>query len=415
MTYGRSNLRLKFRRGIAFPEYLDESKHRLLVEAVIGFYEENVGKKFGEIDWDELKLIVGCDKLYKGLRKVMERYYRPEMESLRQTVNPKVLRLRVFKLVNELYGGFVPSGERRKALKYLEELLGVEDLEEVLWQDMEYEKPLKRIFKPSVRDVVEAYNFETVDTICINSSSLKIEVEGQPGILAKIAKVLGRTCKHLGLVYDARAGGNWMKTLVEGPRSLFGKPTRYGLRLTLLLTRMLPILVEAGNWRVTSRTHFTRRTLTIRVLSSRRMPSISPPRKLGVQPAFDSEVEERIYWTLKALGLEAIREPEPIALGDLIYIPDFKIVHRGREFYIEVAGYWRKEYAEKKAYKLSEVAKLGKNIIVLADEKLKPYLRKVKAPIIYYTVRRGRPVLPYKKLLDIVRGRSEDVGIRGKR
>lgn len=404
MTYGRSNLRLKFEGGDVKPEYLDSRRDGGLIGEVIEFYELNLGKPYGSILWEELRAIVGDDKLYKGLRKVMSYFYKPK--DVKVAKDLRRLRLKVFRIVNERYGGFLNSKVREEALKEIEHEVGVLGLEDILWADDVNERPLVRIKKPTVKEVVETYNFETIDTICVNSSKLRVKVYGDSLTLNSIAKATGRYCKLYGLIYDARAESGWLEVEVEGPRSLFGRPTRYGLRLTLYLTHMLPRMLNARSWSIEAKTHFTRSTLNVKILTSTFKPEIRVPQVKKPQQVFDSDVEKRIYYTLRGLKLNVRRDVEPIALGNIIYIPDFKVEVNGETYYIEVVGYWRKEYAEKKAYKLSEVSKLNLKLIAIVDEKLKPYMEQVRIPKVYYRVSGDRVVLPYGDLVKMLSGSS---------
>ena len=407
MTYGRANLRLRFRRGYAIPLYLDPIKDRNLVEAVIDFYEMNIEKLYGSIKWEDLRVIVGDDKLYHGLRKSMNYFYRPAEHKV-NIANPKLLRLRVFQLVNAEYGGFLPSDKRKEFLELIERKLGIRNIDKILWIDELGERPLTRIKKPTPTDVIEVYNFETIDTICTNSSELVVEVKAVPRVLSSIAKAIGRYSKVYGLLYDIRSKHNYLRASIAGPHSLFGRPTKYGLRLSLMLEKLLPSLYSETiySWSIWSKTHFKRTKISIKIISNDYRPTLKVPEGIKrPQPAFDSSIEERIYRALKSIGLNITRDVEPIALGDLLYIPDMKIEVNGENYYIEIAGYWRKEYAEKKAYKLHEITKTLNNFIVIADEKLKTYLKRLKVPVIYYTLVSGRPIVPYINILEVLRNK----------
>jgi len=405
LTYGRKNLKLNFMRGYAIPLYLDSKSHRGLLEATIAFYETNLGKPYGSIDWEELRMIIGDDRLYEALRKVMSIFYKPKAPTIKPIVNPKSLRLKVFQLVNERYGGFIPSHLREKALKEIAEELKLNvSIDEVLWCDDVNELPLMRVRKANIESVIKAFNYETLDTVCVNSSKIVIETSRHEGGLGKLARSIGRYCKLYGLVYYIKYTNDKLRIIIEGPCSLFGKPTRYGNRLSLLLVRILPRLYGMRLWSVDATMHTrTGRTIPIRLLSNDIRPELGVTGEVKVREVYDSSVEESIYRVLKSLGVNIIREEEPIALGDLLYLPDFKIYSPKGIFYLEVAGYWRREYAEKKAYKLHEVSKVFKNIILVADEKLKPYFNKLKIPVIYYRISYGKPILPYNKILKIIK------------
>jgi len=405
VTYGRRNLRLKpVSKGVFEPKYLSSTKDRSVVEATIGFYESCLGKRFGDIDWEELRIIIGDDRLFNGLRKVMSHFYKPKEIELKTIANPKSVKIKVFKIINEKYGGFVNSSIRSDVVKRISEELKIPNIDEILWADDVSNMPLVKIREPSVEEVVSLYNFETLDTVFVNSSKVFIKAQGEPEVLAKLAKKVGRECKFYGLIYDMKyfRERRTLNISVEGPYGVFGKPTKYGSRLSILTSKIISTLKTLDKWVVYSKTHFRRNIFNIRVLSDKLVPELKIPENVKPQLAFDSEVEKKIYYTLKAIGFNVVREPEPIALGDLLYIPDFKVEKGGVEFLVEIVGFWRKEYVEKKMFKLAEVAKFRRNIIVLADEKLESFLSKLKIPVIYYSLRQGRPVLPYRRILEIM-------------
>jgi len=406
LTYGRRNLRLVFSGGKAKPVYLDPVEHRGLVEEVIGFYRACEGKRIGDVDWEELRIVVGDDRLYKAFRKVMSHFYRA-LQPKKPPVDPMLLRLKVFQLVNTRFGGYVPQERRGEALEEIARELRLSvDVEEALWSDDVNELVLSKVAEPSVEEVVKVFNFETIDTVCVNSSQVVIEVGRSEKVLSSVVRGVGRFSKLYGLVYDMRYTGGVLRISVEGPRSLFRKPTAYGSRLSLLISKLLNMLYTAKYWRVEALMHSSRRVVEVELLSHRLKPLVDVERHANVKHVFDSSIEESVFRVLKSMGVDVRREEEPIALGELVYLPDFKVYRNGRVFYIEVAGYWRKEYAERKAYKLSEISKVLSNLIVIADEKLQPFFKKLRIPIIYYTMVYGKPVLPYKKVLDIMDSRE---------
>ncbi|MEM2388940.1 MAG: DUF790 family protein [Ignisphaera sp.] len=406
MTYGRKNLRLVYRPGRVYPLYLDPERDRDLIREVLQFYLDNEGRRFGDIDWEELRIVVGDDRLYNALRKTMSYFFKPlQVEG---KVDPRILRLRVFQLVNTKFGGFVPQSSRGEAIELLKREVGVDgDLDKLLWIDDLDELPLTRVANPSIEDIARVYNLETVDTVCVNSSRISIEIGRYEKLLGNIARSIGRLSKLYGLVYDMRYHGNVFRAVIEGPRSLFRRPTVYGSRLSLLLLKIIDMLYSSRVWwRVESETHLARKTINIEILSNSLKPILATGGiEYEVKQVFDSSIEESIYRVLSSLGIDIRREEEPIALGQLLYLPDFKIYRNGKVYYLEVAGFWRKEYAEKKAYKLREVSKALNNLIVVADENLKPFLEKIGVPVIYYTVVQGKPVLPYKRIIDIIDGK----------
>lgn len=411
LTYGRKNLKFVYRNGVAYPYYMDVNRDESLVTEVIKFYEDNVGKKYSDIDWDELRIIVGDDRVYNAIRRIMTFFYRHKPKDL-TSINPKLLRIRVFQLVNKLYGGFIPSNVREEALIKIKNLLGIQtdiNLDEILWVDDLDEAILIKVREPSIEEVVKLFNFETIDTICTNAYGIFIEIKKGEALLGNLSKTIGRLSKFYGVIYDARYDGSLLRFSFDGPRSLFRRSmASYGSRISLILSSVIPTLYTLGNWTIYAFIGGLRKTKLV-ILSNKLKPYISHiDKEHKVKEVFDSSIEESIFNVLKSLGVDIRREEEPIALGDIFFIPDFKVCKNRKCFYIEVIGYWRKEYIEKKMYKLSEVSKIINRILIIADERLKQYLDRLKIPIIYYTVIHGKPVLNYRRVLELLNSNYKD-------
>ncbi|HEX9653177.1 MAG TPA: DUF790 family protein, partial [bacterium] len=70
---------------------------------------------------------------------------------------------------------------------------------------------------------------------------------------------------------------------------------------------------------------------------------------------FDSSVEEAFFRGFQKRKTAWIieREAEILDLGETVFIPDFKLSHPdGREFLLEIVGFWTPEYLQKKMEKI---------------------------------------------------------------
>jgi hypothetical protein len=160
-----------------------------------------------------------------------------------------------------------------------------------------------------------------------------------------------------------------------GPQELVGAPNQYGERLARLCRALLGYRRVSGGaqgglsgWAtVYLRGNPFTFTLDDRLLRLLRAetPEAEAEAALAADDAsvaFDSQLERRLYEDFTALGragetagwrLE--REPEPLLFGTTILVPDFALTRDQRRVYLEVAGYWRPGYRERKARKLLEL------------------------------------------------------------
>jgi predicted nuclease of restriction endonuclease-like RecB superfamily len=64
-----------------------------------------------------------------------------------------------------------------------------------------------------------------------------------------------------------------------------------------------------------------------------------------------------------AKSISRRREPEPFVVGRHVMTPDFSFEKDGMKAYLEVVGFWTKDYLAKKVQKLKEVH--ANNMIVV--------------------------------------------------
>lgn len=168
-----------------------------------------------------------------------------------------------------------------------------------------------------------------------------------------------------------------------GPQEVTGAPNQYGVRLARLCRALLGYRRGAGD---------AERRANLAALASRGLhgtaqvylhgrPVTFPlePKLLrlmqvssaqGADPfaidaseattAFDSDLERRLHADFAALerageaqGWRLEREPEPVLANDTILVPDFALTRGRQRVYLEIAGYWRPGYRERKARKLA--------------------------------------------------------------
>ena len=150
---------------------------------------------------------------------------------------------------------------------------------------------------------------------------------------------------------------------MDGPASLFKASTRYGLALA----KMIPALLHVSKWslqaKLQNRDPYSGNIKTGKfTLSSDRCDPGKPYDSMLEASFAKSWQKARIEWRLE-------REVDLVPLPGTVMIPDFRIVHPdGREFLLEIVGYWRPEYLKKKFYQVrnSDVD----NLILAISERL---------------------------------------------
>jgi len=147
----------------------------------------------------------------------------------------------------------------------------------------------------------------------------------------------------------------------------------------------------------------------VRLLSSHVKPLLPVERVNAPTPVFDTCADTYVYRRLRMLRLNVSRVAQPVEAKDLVYIPDLKIEEAGKTIFIEVVNYWNREYGVRKATKLREVCQVIKNLIVVADDRMRQFLQGLPIPVAYYTMDLYEPWGPLTEVVDYVKRMVEEL------
>ncbi|MCS7116253.1 MAG: DUF790 family protein, partial [Nitrososphaerota archaeon] len=400
--FPRTLLKFKVKGGVMQPLFLNPnfSDHLSIAERALEFYESCLGMEKGSIDFDELRYRIGDDRLADGLRYALNHIftYKPKV-TRRLKISPTNLRLKLFKFVGSLEGGFARN--RVEVLKRFKEEcddeevrgLELEDLDDYLWSDYPKGYVLVKV-KDDVSpiDVIKYYNYEVLDTLLSNSRMLIFMTKGSHKVpKGMFVKEVVRRVKEFGLIYDAQLKDDYVLVSTYGPIELFGKPTRFASRLSMLFNTVQPFLKTVGDWSVKILVHLKKRDLPC-ILTDSNMPDYAKDMRIDeeIVPIFDSRVERKFYMAMSSVSKYRIeREAEPIIVGDTLIVPDYTF-HRidGVKWYLEIIGYWRPEYVAKKKAKLMELKRAGfDKLILLVENSHIEYFKDIGFPVFPYRMK----------------------------
>jgi predicted nuclease of restriction endonuclease-like RecB superfamily len=180
--------------------------------------------------------------------------------------------------------------------------------------------------------------------------------------------------------------GQAVSIILYGPTEVMGAPAQYGERLARLARALLGYRRSEGGGRAAlaqtglsgrARMYLYGRPAWFR-LDSRLIRLLGvldrDPEDAVADVVFDSSLEHDLYSDFASLstggearGWELEREPEPILVADTILVPDFALTRGRRRVYLEIAGYWRPGYRERKARKLA-LLRRRVDLIIAAPE-----------------------------------------------
>jgi predicted nuclease of restriction endonuclease-like RecB superfamily len=343
---------------------IDRSNLAIATE-LIACFQEALGTTQGELE-RQLQELEGDStdyRLKRGLAHLLKSLCELEVVS---PLEPQLLRERVFALSAQS----IPSSHQsHQVLSSLALQLSHELEREVLpaqirtglYADLAENRILTRFDAPTPEELLHRYNLSQVQGVFYRASHLTLNAHRNvPGEY----KLLFRYLKLFQLMaYIEGDADHGFTITIDGPTSLFNPSTRYGLAIA----KLIPALLHVTKWSLSAtlqtRDFYTNNWKTGRfsLNSDCGLVSHYPPGK-----PYDSMLEAAFADRWDALKTDWVleREVDLIPIPGSVMIPDFRLVHPdGRTFLLEIVGYWRPEYLQKK---FAQVRRAECNNLILA-------------------------------------------------
>ncbi|MFN6469126.1 MAG: DUF790 family protein [Nostoc sp. SerVER01] len=344
---------------------IDRQTSELAIE-LINYFQSAVGKTQGVLE-RQLTDFEGDSTDYRvkrGLAYILKSSFCTfEVVS---PLEPQMLRERVFSLaaksVSSRESTQVTLGKVADELtQELEREVLPEQVRNGLYADLSENKILTVFDAPTAPDLLNRYNLSQVQGVFYKASQLVLNAHRNvPGEY----KLLFRYLKLFQLMaYIEGDADHGFTITIDGPTSLFNPSTRYGLAIA----KLIPALLHVTKWSLSSilqtRDAYTNTWKTGRFTLNSECGLVShyPPGK-----PYDSMLEASFAdkWDALKSGWALEREVDLIPIPGSVMIPDFRLVHPdGRTFLLEIVGYWRPEYLQKK---FSQVRRAGRDDLILA-------------------------------------------------
>lgn len=344
-----------------------DAKNIALANDIISCFQAAQGTTQGELDRQLLELEGDSTdfRVKRGLSHLLKSESFSKFEII-SPLDPQELRQRVFSLASQT----LPSHQAtQQTLEKLANKLSQELSREVLpteikaglYSDLSENKIFTQFEAPTPEELLHRYNLSQVQGIFYRASQIQLNAHRNvPGEY----KLLFRYLKLFQLMaYIEGDADHGFTITVDGPTSLFKTSTRYGLALA----KLLPALLHVTKWSLHAILH-TRDTYTdtwktgrFTLTSECGLVSHYPPGK-----PYDSMLEASFADRWESLKTDWVleREVDLIPIPGSVMIPDFRLVHPdGRSFLLEIVGYWRTEYLQKK---FAQVRKSECNNLILA-------------------------------------------------
>jgi uncharacterized protein len=356
--------------------YVTERDH-VWLRALLDEYIRYAEKKHSELRQrliEPLPVAAPRHKL-KIAQQVLER-----MCSLRErsALPPQEARRAVFTLAAERSTTTI----RRHVVREAAAALGVshEQLEDALFADLASERLLGELPQDLCpARLPEQVNLAMIGGLLARAREVRIVAHGHTRALVRQAKLVGLICVvervlpkslgsevPLGSGLDAVTEGQLEAVAihVSGPLALFRHTRIYGRALASLVPR----IAWCQRYEVSAQCQLSERGAPLRV-TVRSGDPLPAGRELE---RHDSRLERDFARAFArcAPDWDLIREPEPIAVGRGLIFPDFELRHRHypeRRWYLEIAGFWTREYLTNKLAQLRSAA--IDRLLLCIDEK----------------------------------------------
>ena len=338
---------------------------------LIACFQEAVGKTQGELDSQLVELEGDSPdyRLKRGLAHLLKSGFCTfEVVS---PLEPQELRQRVFALSaksipNQLASQRILNNLADQLSQELKREVIPEHIKTGLYADLQENRILTQFYPVIAEDLLHRYNLSQVQGVFYRASQITLNAHRNvPGEY----KLLFRYLKLFQLMaYIEGDADHGFTIAIDGPTSLFKPSTRYGLAIA----KLLPALLHVTKWSLQA-------TLQTRDFYSKqeKIGKFSIDSNCGLishyprGKTYDSMIEESFANRWDSLKTEWVleREVDLIPIPGSVMIPDFRLVHPdGRSFLLEIVGYWRPEYLQRK---FAQVRRAGcDNLILAISERL---------------------------------------------
>jgi predicted nuclease of restriction endonuclease-like RecB superfamily len=302
-------------------------------------------------------------------------------------LDPEDLRIALFSSVwnrgaaTGLVGDDLFSGDRDGILSSLGSSFGISpaQIEGAMFADTPGER---RLTFPAgernevARHAIRAVNLERLRRKLRQSVRLTLEMPARTGGSSSSVRLLWGA-KRLGLMYDASESGNSILMNLAGPYALFGMTTMYGNRLF----EFVRLVLESGEsgWRLKADILVRERNRTkalrnISLEAAMRFHFIQSGHEPAQRPRSGDEEAFQKYFARCSRNWRLDYEGALVPLGEkgkrLFMVPDFvaRCPLTPTEVLVEIVGFWKKEYLEKKIEKLRLLG--NRHVAVIVSKKL---------------------------------------------
>ncbi|TFF84913.1 DUF790 family protein [Candidatus Heimdallarchaeota archaeon] len=436
------------------PLFLDEDNTRVL-SPIIDLFQKALKEKWRQNEVEQRlkrfkKQLPG--RKYPAIKRTLKDFFTFQEISLFDFVPERTTRelqkkglttlfeleLYLYQVINEQYNGYLPLEKRddflkKKSLEF--DFSSQKKLEEALSLALEknYRIMLTSDELPTSAIITQQYHFHILETILMNSTRLVLEKKEKTGAFIKNAIYL---CKKYLLDFNIYlyqeslqksnklikieetteqfAAAKKVTLKIEGPKEVGGSPRDYSWHLKKFLLDLLGRYQEMEteiHLKIHQKKCFYKLGKKDLTIIKKSIGFLKKEGKVDI----DSKIEAQFlrFFGTNSAGWKAKAESSAFIFQDTkekqqIIIPDFEL-YRGPEelFFLEIIGYYRESYIQKKIEKLNALREItNQKMILLINSSIADRFSSLEDyyPIFIYD---GKKPIPIEK---IVRYLEQNVG-----
>jgi predicted nuclease of restriction endonuclease-like RecB superfamily len=214
---------------------------------------------------------------------------------------------------------------------------------EALYADLEEQARLTGFDAPTPQGLLERYNLALAQGLLLKATQVRLRLTAPT---VGRARQLLRWVRFCRLMATARREGADLLFDIDGPASILGPSTRYGLGLAQLLPG---VALQSGPWRLDAQIAMDRLRPPARLCLTHDLGLVSPAPDTG---AWQTPEQKALLERLAAQpipGWRVLEEPAALTLRNgFVVLPDVSFAaDDGRTAHLELVGFWRKAWADR--------------------------------------------------------------------
>jgi uncharacterized protein len=244
------------------------------------------------------------------------------------------------------------SDERQARIDHAALVLGMSarQIETLLWVDLPRERPVELpAGRPEELEVAAFANVALIQRALRRAQSVSLAIDGDPGPIVRAASLRG-------LIVSPHANGDGCVLDIVGPLALCHKTSVYGRALG----ELVPYLADLRSWSLEIRVELPLARYSLHASSPVLLPA--PSARMMATPAPVMRLVRGVRRLEPTLNVEAA--PLVVRRGAIMVWPDLVIDTGWRRTYVELVGFWTRDYLERK---LAAYRALDLDVVLCVD------------------------------------------------